>query len=168
FTRHFLYVAPDYFLVWDELSAIEPRQFSWLLNAERAINERAAGDYLLPNGEAALIVERIMPANVSARVEPQMVTTQGRPGEVEKGEQEQRGFQLIERTEGEMKSAEFMHFIRAANSVLVGTAAHSGVPQIEALKGDARGVQINWGHGDTEWILLRGAKAGDEELSTDG
>jgi hypothetical protein len=168
FTRHFLYVAPDYFIVWDELSTAEPRQFSWLLNAERTVNERAAGDYLLPNGEAALLVERIAPAQVSAKVEPQMVTTQGRPGEVEKGEQEQRGFQLIERTEGKMKSAEFLHFMRAASSVLIGESAHSGVPQIEALKGDARGVRINWGHGDTEWVLLRGAKVSDEELLTDG
>ena len=39
FDRHFLHVAPDYFVVWDELAAEEPRQFSWLLNAEREIEK---------------------------------------------------------------------------------------------------------------------------------
>ena len=168
FARHFLYVTPDYFLVWDELAAAEPRQFSWLLNAEREVAGPAGGGYVLRNGDAALLVERVAPAAVVARVEPQVVTTQGRPGEVEKGGREQRGFQLVERTEGKARRAEFLHLLRPVVVLPDGSFLGGPAPRAEALAGEARGVRLSWADGDAEIVLLRGAKDGGGELATDG
>ncbi len=168
FTRHFFYAAPDYFVVWDELSASGPKRFSWLLNAEREIEERGRGSYVLRNGDAALFVERIAPDVAESKIEPQMVTTQGRPGEVEKGRQEQRGFQLVEHTGGPAGGAEFLHFLRAAAVPPDGRLAGGPEPRVEALPGGARGVRVSWPNGDTEVVLLRGARGGGGALATDG
>jgi hypothetical protein len=158
FDRHFLHVAPDYFVVWDELAAEEPRQFSWLLNAEREIEKVGGRRFVLRSGDAALVVERLWPEKASGAVEPQMVTTQGRPGSVEKGEQEQRGFQLVESTEGKSREAEFLHFLSPSGAP----------PEVSALAGGARGARISWPGGDTEVVLLRGGAGAAEGLALEG
>lgn len=33
--RHIIYVKPDYYLIYDELASAEPRQFQWLLHADK-------------------------------------------------------------------------------------------------------------------------------------
>lgn len=161
FDRHFLFLAPDYFVVWDELAAEEPREFSWLLNAEREVERVAPSTFVLPNGGAALVVERVAPASASVEVAPQTVTTQGRPGSVEGGAQEQRGFQLVARTEGKAREAEFLHLLFPA-----GASGLRARPKVSALPGAARGLALEWPGGDREAVLLRGGVA--EGLTHDG
>ncbi len=160
FTRHFLFVAPDYFLVWDELEAKEAREFSWLLNADRKIEQLAPTRFLLVNEPAALLVERLAPASAEVNIEPQTVIGQGKPGSVEKGEPDVRGFQLIERTEKSVRQAEFLHFLQPT------LANDSSRPRVTALgtTGGVRGVRIEWPSGNVEWTLLRGTT---DELATD-
>jgi hypothetical protein len=160
FDRHFLYVAPDYFVIWDELAADTPRAYTWLLNAEERVVTETESSFALPNGDATLLVQLLLPEAPVVRVEPQMVTTQGRPGEVEKGRQEQRGVQLVESTATPGLRGEFLHFMQPIRSALT-----SARPRVSALAGSARGVRIEWPNGETEIVLLRGS---DEGLSMNG
>jgi hypothetical protein len=155
FDRHFLYIAPDYFLIWDELAASVPRVYSWLLNAEQSIETQTSTSFVLPNGKAGLFAQRLLPNTVTARVEPLMVTTQGRPGEVEKGEQEQRGFQVVESNGEANRATEFLHFLLPFENVVKGEP-----PRVSALEGTARGLSIEWANRDTEIVLLRGSDEG--------
>ena len=162
FTRHFLFVAPDYFVVWDELETKEARQFSWLLNADRKIEQLGSSGFLLVNEPAALLVERLVPARAEVKIEPQMVIGQGKPGSVEKGDPDVRGLQLIERTEEKVRQAEFLHFLQPT------LANDFSRPRVTALGGAqerTRGVRIEWSSGNVEWVLLRGST---DELTTDG
>lgn len=159
FDRHLLYVAPDYFVIWDELAANAPRVYSWLLNAEEKVESQASNTFhALTNDDAALLVERVLPATVTSKMEPLMVTTQGRPGEVEKGEQEQRGFQLLESNAEPSRQAEFLHFMMP-----VGNSSER--PRVLALSGTARGLRIQWPDGDNDIVLLRGS---GQDLSMSG
>lgn len=165
FERNFLYVAPDYFVVWDELSADQPREFSWLLNADQNIKSLSPAQYLLQNGDAALFVERLAPSNAGAIIEPQIVISQGRPGEVENGEKEQRGFQLIERTAERVRNVEFLNFLQP---VIDTDSNHASRPQsIAPLVGNARGLSIGWPGGEKEIVLLAASKESVEGLKTD-
>jgi hypothetical protein len=160
FDRHFLYVAPDYFVIWDDLVTGAPHTFSWLLNAERQIVPQSRGSFVLPNGDAALLLQRLLPNAVTSKVEPLIVTTQGRPGAVEKGVAEQRGFHLVESSVEPSRQAEFLYFLMpTANSL------KRGQPRVSMLQGTARGLRIQWPNGETEIVLLRGR---DEGLSLEG
>jgi len=163
FDRHFLYVAPDYFIIWDELSANEPRQFTWLINSDRTIDELLPALHVLRNGNVALLVQRLAPASAATTILPQMVTTQGRPGAVEKGEQEQRGEHLVVRADRREEQAEFLYFLRAIRA-----SAIDKRPAVTALMAEARGARIKWANGDTEIVLLRHSQQSIDGLTTDG
>ncbi|HSE33356.1 MAG TPA: DUF4962 domain-containing protein [Pyrinomonadaceae bacterium] len=149
FDRHFLYVSPDYFVIWDELATNEPREFSWLLNADEKFRAQNENSFAVSIKDAALFVHRLLPASVNQRVASQMVTTQGRPGEVEKGKLEQRGFQLVESTNVRSREIQFLHFLSAAET------ASKRNPRLLALAGVAGGLRIEWPNGDEETVLLR-------------
>ncbi len=161
FTRHFLFVAPDYFLIWDELEAKEAREFSWLLNADRKIEQLAPTRFLLVNEPAALLVERLAPASALVKIEPQAVIGQGKPGSVDQGEPDVRGVQLIERTEEKVRRTEFLHFLQPT---LTADTARPRVTALGGTTGGARGVRIEWSNGNVEWAVLRGST---DELMTD-
>lgn len=160
FDRHFLYIAPDYFVVWDELATDVPRLFTWLLNAEKNITARSSNTFLIPNGPAALLTQRLLPNVATSKVERLIVTTQGRPGEVEKGVQEQRGFQLNESGAEPTRHAEFLYFMMPTANSIKGEQ-----PRVSVLQGTARGLRIQWPGGEMEFVLLRGS---DEGVSMDG
>lgn len=157
FTRHFLFAAPDYFLVWDELQTKEPRRFTWLLNADRKIEQLAPSRFLIINEPAALFVERVAPANADVKIEPQMVIGQGKPGSVEKGEPDLRGLQLIARTTEKIRQAEFVHFLQPA---LANDSARPSVKALSGSDGRTTGVRIEWASGETEWVVLRESAEG--------
>jgi hypothetical protein len=150
-------VAPDYFVIWDELATNEPREFSWLLNADEKFRAQNENSFAVSIKDATLFVHRLLPASVDQRVVPQMVTTQGRPGEVEKGKLEQRGFQLVESTNVKGREIQFLHFLRATE-----TATKRNV-HLFALPGVAGGLRIEWPNGDEETVLLRD-QAGDVHI----
>jgi Domain of unknown function (DUF4962)/Heparinase II/III-like protein len=160
FDRHFLYVAPDYFVIWDELAADVPRVYTWLLNAEKSIVTQTSNSFVMPNGNAELFAQCLLPNPVTFKVEPLIVTTQGRPGEVEKGELEQRGVQLVERNAEPSRHAVFLHFMMVNGKLVKGER-----PRVSALQGTAQGFRIQWPNGETEIVLLRGS---DEGLSMNG
>jgi hypothetical protein len=158
FDRHFLFVAPNYFIVWDELAAEKPSEFSFLLNADREI--KLSGDSAdLINQDAILRVVRVLPIAAKSEVAPQVVLGRGLPGSVEKGESEQRGMQLITKTTEKKTENEFLHFLQISSA-----ADKTPAPRIFALE-DAKGVRIDWANGDREFVLLQGKS---KEIETEG
>jgi hypothetical protein len=160
FDRHLLFVAPEYFIVWDELAAYGPHVYTWLINADEKIATPTSNSFVLQNGGAALFVQRLLPNAATVKVEPLIVTTQGRPGEVEKGEQEQRGVQLVESNVEPKGQAEFLHFMLPFVN-----AINAKPPRVSGLQETARGLRIEWPNGDKEIVLLRGS---DEGLNMTG
>lgn len=146
FDRHFLYVAPNYFVVWDELETEKTADFTFLLNADREIklNGKVAD---LINETATLRVVRIAPAEAKSSVVPQMIQARGLPGSVDKGDSEQRGVQLQTVSSEKQKKFEFLHFLQ-----LVSTGDKTPAPKIERT---ANGLKIIWANGNEDSINLQ-------------
>jgi hypothetical protein len=156
FDRNFLYVAPDYFVVWDELETEKPSDFTFLLNADREIKVNGSEAELL-NKDAALRVVRITPNDAKSTVVPQMIQARGLPGSVDKGDTEQRGVQLQTVSAQKQTSFEFLHFLQPFL-----TAEAKNLPQVSALSNGEKGLQIAWANGDREFVLLGGKDANIE------
>lgn len=146
FDRHFLYVAPDYFIVWDELETEKPAEFTFLLNADREIKLNGNEADLI-NQNALLRVVRILPEKANSKVVPQMVQARGLPGSVDKGEMEQRGVQLQTRSLEPLTSFEFLHFLQP-----VLTAEKRIQPKILPT---TQGLKLVWDNGDQDLIVFR-------------
>lgn len=146
YDRHFLYVAPDYFIVWDELETAKASEFSFLLNADREI--KLSGNVAdLINETAALRVIRVAPNAVNSKVAPQMIQARGLPGSVDKGNAEQRGVQLQTVSAGKETKFEFLHFLQP-----ISTNDKTPAPKIERT---ANGLKVVWANGDEDSINLQ-------------
>ncbi len=147
FDRHFLYVAPDYFVVWDELETDKPSEFSFLLNADREI--KINGNYTdLVNETAALRVINVLGNQTESKVVPQMIQARGLPGSVSKGDTEQRGVQLQTVSSEKQTKFEFLHVLQP-----IKTDDKTPAPTVEKT---ANGLKIVWANGDEDSINLRG------------
>lgn len=146
FDRHFLYVAPDYFVVWDELETEKPSEFSFLLNADREINLNGNTAALI-NQTAALRVIRVAPDEAKSTVVPQTIQARGLPGSVDKGDAEQRGVQLQTVSSDKKTKFEFLHVLQP-----ILTGDKTPAPQIVKTTG---GLKIVWANGDEDSVNLR-------------
>ncbi len=150
FNRNFLYVAPDYFIVWDQLETGKPADFSFLLNADRDIKINGNEADLI-NENAALRVVRIAPNEADSKVVPQMIQARGLPGSVDKGDTEQRGVQLQTVSAQKQTNFEFLHFLQP-----FAIAEQAGLPKVSARADNAKGLRIDWQNGATEYVFLSG------------
>ena len=148
FDRHFLYVTPGYFIVWDELETKAPATFTFMLNADRDI-KLSEGRADLINGNAALGVRRALPREILTKVVPQTVQARGLPGSVDKGDSEQRGLQLRSTSEKATNRFEFLHLLYPYE-----LRGKSAVPTIEPLSNGEKGVTVIWANGDIDTIHL--------------
>jgi Domain of unknown function (DUF4962)/Heparinase II/III-like protein len=148
FNRNFLFVAPGYFVIWDELEADKSSEFSFLLNADREIriNDNIAD---LINENVTLRVVRIAPTAAKSTVAPQMIQARGLPGSVAKGDTEQRGVQLQTVSEKTNKT-EFWHFLQP-----IATSDANSTPKIEKTP---KGLRIVWANGDEDFINMQGSE----------
>lgn len=146
FDRNFLFVAPDYFIVWDELETEKPSEFTFMLNADREIKLDGNVAELI-NENAALRVVRIAPDDANSKVVPQMIQARGLPGSVSKGDTEQRGVQLQTVSASKQKKFEFLHFLQP---ILLNDKMPA--PKIEPT---VNGLKIIWANGDEDTIDLR-------------
>ena len=145
FDRHFLYFAPDYFIVWDELETVKPSEFSFLLNTDREIKLNGGSADLI-NRDAGLRVLRIAPNDANSKVVPQMIQARGLPGSVDKGDAEQRGWQLQTTTATKQTKLDFLHFLQPFS-----ISQKSVAPKIS--RGD-NNLTIAWANGDEDFISL--------------
>ena len=146
FERNFLYVAPGYFIVWDELEIEKPADFTFLLNADREIvlHDNIAD---LINETATLRVVRIVPQDANSKVVPQMIQARGLPGSVDKGDTEQRGVQLQTTSINKQTKFEFVHFLQP-----IATNDKTPAPKIERT---INGLKIVWANGDEDTLDLQ-------------
>jgi hypothetical protein len=94
FTRTFSFEHPGRFRIRDEIETAEPRPVQWYLHADAPF-ERRGEAFQLTGGPPSLEVAVAKPADVSATPGPTMLTAPGRPGAIEAGPKEQRGYQLL-------------------------------------------------------------------------
>lgn len=145
FDRNFLYVAPDYFIIWDELETVEPADFTFLLSADREI--KLNGNIAELINEAAML--RVIRVAANSKVVSQMIQARGLPGSVDKGDSEQRGVQLQTVSIEKQTKFEFIHFLQPLLTSDINPA-----PKIQ--KTTVR-LKIIWANGDEDTIELRGA-----------
>ena len=146
FERNFLYVAPGYFVVWDELETEKPADFTFLLNADREIVLRGNVADLI-NEAATLRVIRVVPQDANSKVVPQMIQARGLPGSVDKGDTEQRGVQLQTTSIDKQTKFEFVHFLQP-----IATNDKTPAPKIERT---INGLKIVWTNGDEDTLDLQ-------------
>lgn len=96
--RRFDAVAFKSFRVADTLAAETPRALSAVIHADREPRRLGPRRFAIDAGAVTLGVQVEEPASVLARIDPQWVIAQGRPGSVEQGEREQRGYRLTLKT----------------------------------------------------------------------
>lgn len=159
FDRNFLYVAPDYFVVWDSLETEKPSDFTFLLNTDREIKLNGNEAELI-NKDVVLRVVRILPNEAKSTVVPQMIQARGLPGSVSKGDTEQRGVQLQTMSAQKETKFEFLHFLQPFL-----TNKAKNFSQVSALSNGEKGLQIDWSNGDKEIVLLNGKGANLESNS---
>ena len=144
FDRHFLYVYDgNYFVVWDELEADKPSEFTFMLNADREIKLDGNQANLI-NENVALRVIRIAPNEADSKVVEQIVQARGLPGSVSEGDAEQRGVQLQTTSAEKAKTFKFLHFLQPipANTT-------TPAPKFEKT---ANGLKIMWSNGVVDLI----------------
>jgi len=151
FDRHFLYAAPDYFVVWDELETEKPSEFSFLLNADREIKiDKNVADLI--NETATLRVINALSNQPNSKVVPQTIQARGLPGSVDKGNVEQRGVQLQTVSPEKQTKFEFLHVLQP-----ISASDKTAAPKVERTP---NGLKIVWANGDEDSInLLAGERS---------
>ncbi len=94
FVRTFAFKRGQSFIVSDELAAKSPAIFTSLWHADESIKQLAANRFSFGMPRAALQLQVAQPQNLKAVIAPNVLTAPGRPGSVDKGEQQARGQRL--------------------------------------------------------------------------
>lgn len=115
FNRHFLFVAPSQFTIWDDIESKEPRVFTSILHSDTTWDEVGKKNFAVKSGEAKLLLN-IQNSDIETKTEPNLVIAPGRPGAVDKGEQQQRGERLAISTKSAQRSAIFVYQIRVEDA----------------------------------------------------
>jgi hypothetical protein len=160
FDRHFMFLPPGYFVIWDEVETEKPSTFTFLLNADREI--RLGNSFAdLINGDATLRVFRLSPEAAKSEVVDQVVLARGLPGSVDKGDLEKRGVQLRETAEG--TAMNFVHVLfpfKASESDSIPTVSLSGKElRVTFPNGQISTVCLGDGCGDGRVTVRSGDKA---------
>lgn len=151
FDRHFLFVWPGYFVIWDELATDKPSTFTFLLNADREIKT----DGLIAkitNGDSGLRIVRAEPGSTSTEVVDQRVQARGLPGSVDKGDSEVRGKQLRTTSDGKYSRFDFVHVL-----IPYSTSNEASLPKVTKIE---KGLQITFVDGRRDTLCLGGPCGG--------
>jgi hypothetical protein len=93
FQRTFEFDPPGRFRVSDRIELREPRTAAWYLHSDTPFDRR--GDAWVTGGEDARLEVRIRePKDARAVGQPTLLVTPGRPGAIETGDREARGYEL--------------------------------------------------------------------------
>jgi hypothetical protein len=149
FDRHFLYLEPGCFVVWDELETDEPAKFTFLLNGDREI-KLGDGFADLVNGDAGLRVFTMLPSNATVKAVDQVVQARGLPGSVDKGDSETRGRQLQVRSVETARQFEFLHILSPNK-----TGSKTSLPML-GMRRDGRSFTVKFADGRSSVICIGG------------
>lgn len=106
FLRKFTFTAPGEFLVEDDVVTAKPMVVSSILHSDTKI-EGANGSFIFEPGKPQLSVGITSAIPLTFNVEPNNLTSAGRPGSVDKGEAVVRGVRLITSTRDKVSKVKF-------------------------------------------------------------
>ena len=94
FIRNFSFSAPGSFTVSDSIETEKEQTITAFLHADKTITKQSANSFAFePNG-TSLIVDLLAPTDLETQIEKNILTAPGKPGQVDKGEREERGVRL--------------------------------------------------------------------------
>lgn len=114
FTRELRFSLKEGFVVTDDITADRPRTFTRLLQADEQIEAAGAREFTLKSGGARLAVKDESEVEVGGKIEPNVMTAPGRPGAVDKGERQERGWRLALSNATPTASARFVLRLKVA------------------------------------------------------
>jgi hypothetical protein len=94
FRREFSFTAPGRFEVRDRLQTAEDRRFEWYLHADRPFEVDGLG-FRDARAAPSFAGRVTSPQGARLRTGPTILTAPGRPGSIEQGRPDQRGFELV-------------------------------------------------------------------------
>jgi hypothetical protein len=92
FRREFSFEAPSRFQVRDRIETRDDRTPQWFLHADRPFLVDGAA---FRSQDGTLVGRVALPEDARLRTGPTILTAPGRPGSIEQGRQDQRGFELV-------------------------------------------------------------------------
>ena len=107
YLRHISLTAPGKVQVSDEITSTKPHIFTEVLHSDTTIEQQPGPGYRFEFRKAGLHVSLRLPAQVTTKIEPNVVMGPGQPGSVDKGSPEQRGERLLVSTPTATTSAQF-------------------------------------------------------------
>jgi hypothetical protein len=108
FTRKFEFTAPNGFTVSDSVKLEKAQIITSFLHADNKIVQNGKNVFEFePNG-TSLLAEIVAPKNFAAKIEENILTAPGKPGSVDKGEREKRGWRVAISTTQTVKEANFL------------------------------------------------------------
>ena len=112
FIRTFSFSAPGTFTVADDIETAKEQTITSYLHADKEITRSTDNSFVFaPNG-TSLIVDLLAPKGLETKIEKNILTAPGKPGQVDKGEREERGVRLAISTESKVKQAKFRFRLR--------------------------------------------------------
>ena len=108
YARHLLMTSSKNITVWDDIQSEQPHTFSGLLHSDTTVTKIKNRKFEIAAGPATLTIDSVLPKKAIFEVVPNIVTAPGRPGSVDKGEQQDRGERLAVTTPVPSKSAVFV------------------------------------------------------------
>ena len=108
FIRYFEFTAPGDFSVTDYVKTNEPQIITSFLHSDNMIKGKSKNIFEFEPGGTSLLAEIVSPQKYQTKIEKNILTAPGKPGSVDKGEQEERGVRLAISTEKATKEAKFL------------------------------------------------------------
>ena len=108
FVRRFEFVAPNNFVVTDDVKLSKPQIVTAFLHSDNKIAQNGKNIFEFEPGGTSLSVEIAAPKNAETKIEKNILTAPGKPGSVDKGEREERGARLAVSTKNKVKAAKFV------------------------------------------------------------
>ena len=115
FTRRFEFTAPGEFLIEDTAATNKDRTVTSYLHADTNIVERGKNLFEFQPDGTSLIAEIVEPQNASLKVEKNLLITPGPPGNVDKGQREERGVRLAISTDARSGVVKFIVKLKIKN-----------------------------------------------------
>jgi len=108
FTRKFEFTAPDGFVVSDSVKLEKPQIITSFLHADSKIVQNGKNAFEFEPGGTSLLAEILAPKKFATKIEENILTAPGKPGSVDKGEREKRGWRVAISTDKPVKEANFL------------------------------------------------------------
>ena len=115
FFRTFEFTAPNTFLIKDEIETEKAQIITSYLHADNAIRQISDRVFEFEPGGTNLSAEIVEPQTIKMKIEKNILTAPGRPGSVDKGEQEERGVRLAISTKEKVSKMMFLIKLKIQN-----------------------------------------------------